>query len=135
VIGRADLITDPRFADAASRFANREACVVAIDAVFASKTYEEWKSALASLSGAWAPVQMPSELADDPQVTANGYLGHVQRGDGREYDLVSNPVQMDETADTLLPAPEHGQHTDDILLELGLDWDAIIAHKESGAIL
>jgi crotonobetainyl-CoA:carnitine CoA-transferase CaiB-like acyl-CoA transferase len=59
----------------------------------------------------------------------------VYRDDGREYDLVANPVQFDETADQLVPSPEHGQHTEEILLELGLDWDAIIAHKESGAIL
>jgi crotonobetainyl-CoA:carnitine CoA-transferase CaiB-like acyl-CoA transferase len=135
VIGRPDLIADPRFVDGATRFANREACVETIDEVFASRTYEEWKVALANLSGAWAPVQMPSELVDDPQVEANGYLARVRRDDGREYDLVSNPVQMDETADQLLPAPEHGQHTEEILLEIGLDWDTIIAHKEAGAIL
>jgi len=85
--------------------------------------------------GCVGSVQMPSELVDDPQVEANGYLARVRRDDGREYDLVSNPVQMDETADQLLPAPEHGQHTEEILLEIGLDWDTIIAHKEAGAIL
>ena len=135
VIGRPDLIEDPRFVDGASRFAHRAECVKELDDVFATRTYEEWKSVLATLTGAWAPVQMPSELADDLQVQANGYLGHVHRDDGREYDLVTNPVQMNETPDHLVPAPEHGQHTDEVLLELGLDWDAIIAHKESGAIL
>jgi crotonobetainyl-CoA:carnitine CoA-transferase CaiB-like acyl-CoA transferase len=134
-IGRTDLITDERFADGGARFANREACVQELDAEFASKTYEEWKTLLAGLSGAWAPVQMASELVDDPMVAANGYLARVERDDGQSYDLVANPVQMDETADQLRAAPEHGQHTEEILLELGLDWDAIIAYKESGAVL
>jgi crotonobetainyl-CoA:carnitine CoA-transferase CaiB-like acyl-CoA transferase len=134
-VGRPDLITDERFADGAARFANREECVREIDQLFASKTYEEWKALLAGLSGAWAPVQMASELVDDPMVVANGYLARVDRDDGKSYDLVANPVQMDETADGLRPAPEHGQHTEEILLELGLDWDAIIAYKEAGAIL
>jgi crotonobetainyl-CoA:carnitine CoA-transferase CaiB-like acyl-CoA transferase len=135
VIGRPDLITDPRFVDGASRFANREVCVATVDEVFVARTYEEWKAVLAGLSGAWAPVQMASELVDDPQVQANGYLARVERDDGRSYDLVANPVQMDGVADRLLPAPEHGQHTEEILLELGLDWETIAAHKDTGAVL
>jgi crotonobetainyl-CoA:carnitine CoA-transferase CaiB-like acyl-CoA transferase len=78
---------------------------------------------------------MASELVDDVQVKANGYLSRVDRADGKSYDLVANPVQMDESADQLVAAPEHGQHTEEILLELGLDWDQIIAHKDSGAVL
>ncbi len=134
-IGRPDLITDPRFADGAARYANAGECIAVIDEVFASRTFEEWKQALATLSGVWAPGQMTSELVDDVQVKANGYLARVDRADGKSYDLVANPVQMDETADPLVAAPEHGQHTEEILLELGLDWDQIIAHKDSGAIL
>ncbi|MGD0880547.1 MAG: CoA transferase [Acidimicrobiales bacterium] len=135
LVGRPDLITDERYADGGSRFANREECIRTFDELFASKTYEEWKAILANLSGAWAPVQMASELVDDPMVAANGYLARVDRDDGQSYDLVANPVQMDEKADRLVAAPGHGQHTDEILLELGLDWDAIIACKESGAVL
>ena len=134
-VGRPDLIEDPRFVDGASRFANREACVAAVDELFASRTYEEWQTVLADLTGAWAPVQMASELVDDPQVGANGYLARIHRDDGLEYDLVANPVQMDESPDQLRAAPGHGEHTDEILLGLGLDWDAIIAHKETGAVL
>jgi crotonobetainyl-CoA:carnitine CoA-transferase CaiB-like acyl-CoA transferase len=134
-IGRVDLLTDPRFIDGAARYTNAKECVAVIDEVFASKTFEEWKQALATLSGVWAPGQMASELVDDVQVKANGYLSRVDRADGKSYDLVANPVQMDESADQLVAAPEHGQHTEEILLELGLDWDQIIAHKDSGAVL
>jgi crotonobetainyl-CoA:carnitine CoA-transferase CaiB-like acyl-CoA transferase len=134
-IGRPDLITDPRFADGAARYTNGKECVAIIDEVFASRTFEEWKKALATLSGVWAPGQMASELVDDVQVKANGYLSRVDRADGKSYDLVANPVQMDQTADQLVAAPEHGQHTEEILLELGLDWDQIIAHKDAGAIM
>ncbi len=134
-IGRPDLIEDPRFIDGAARYTNGKECVAIIDEVFKSKTFAEWKEALATLSGVWAPGQMASELVDDPQVGANGYLSRVDRADGKSYDLVANPVQMNETADQLTAAPEHGQHTEEILLELGLDWDQIVAHKEAGAII
>jgi crotonobetainyl-CoA:carnitine CoA-transferase CaiB-like acyl-CoA transferase len=134
-IGRPDLIDDPRFANGGSRYANSKECIQILDEVFASRSYTQWKEALATLSGVWAPGQMPSELVDDPQVEANGYLSTVRRGDGNNYDLVVNPVQMNETADQLTPAPEHGQHTEEILLELGLDWEQIVAHKETGAII
>jgi len=133
-IGKPELIADERFADAGARFTNCVELIGILDETFASRTYAEWKEALQTMTGVWAPVQMPSEMVDDPQVAANGYLSRVVQ-DGNEYDLVVNPVQMDETADVLGPAPEHGQHTEEILLELGVDWDDIARGKESGAIL
>jgi crotonobetainyl-CoA:carnitine CoA-transferase CaiB-like acyl-CoA transferase len=49
--------------------------------------------------------------------------------------MVASPVQFDETPIRPTFAPEHGQHTDEILSELGLSWDDIIEHKASGAVL
>jgi len=134
-IGRPDLIDDPRFVDAAARFANGEECVTILDEVFASRTFEEWKEALATAEGVWAPVQTARELHDDPQAVVNGYLREVDPGTGKTFTLVANPVQFDETPPDLRPAPEHGQHTEEVLLELGLSWEDIAGLKESEAIL
>ncbi len=101
VIDRPDLLTDERFKDAASRFANAEECVAEMDAIFAARTYEEWKETLSRLIGVWAPVQQANELVNDPQVIANGYVPRVVREDGVEFDLVANPVQFDEEHEQL----------------------------------
>ena len=57
LVGRDDLIDDPRFVDLAARRANSAACVAELDAVFAARTFAEWKDLLAELDAPWAPVQ------------------------------------------------------------------------------
>jgi len=83
----------------------------------------------------WAPMQTPLEVHDDPQVVANGYLETLTATSGAEFALPANPVQFDETAPAVRGAPEHGEHTDEVLLELGLTYDEIIEHKVTGAAL
>jgi len=68
-------------------------------------------------------------VGNDPQVRANEYL--LRAG---ELDLVANPVQFDVGAPKLGPGPEFAAQTEEILLELGLDWDRIIALKGAGAV-
>ena len=65
----------------------------------------------------------------------NGYVIPNVDDHGNEYQIVAAPVQFDETPPRAARAPEHGQHTEEILLELDLDWDDISAAKDSGAIL
>jgi crotonobetainyl-CoA:carnitine CoA-transferase CaiB-like acyl-CoA transferase len=134
LVGRPDVRDDPRFADHHARAANRQACVEVLDAIFAARSFADWKELLRDLDAPWAPVQAVEELLTDPQVIANGYIGEVEVEGGTNYRLPTVPVQFDGQAPHLRPAPEHGEHTESILLELGYDWDEIIPLKEAGVI-
>ena len=134
-IGRPDLIDHTDFANMQLRQQNAEACVATLDEVFSSRDLAEWREKLDTMRGAWTPIQTPREAIDDPQTVANGYMSEVTGADGKTFKLVANPVQYDEESYTLDPAPEHGQNTEEILLEMGLSWEQIVAHKEAGAIL
>ena len=72
-------------------------------------------------------MQAVEELLEDPQVLANGYLGEVDLDGGDSYRLPRVPVQFDEAPPDLRRAPEHGEHTEEVLLELGYSWDDIAA--------
>ena len=135
VIGRTDLITDERFADGHNRFMNRGELIDIMDEEFASKTVDQWREILKPLSGAWAVLQKTSELHEDPAVIANGYIPTVNAMNGKPYILPTNPVQFDGHHVQPTGAPEHGQHTEEILLEAGVDWDKIEQYKQDGSIL
>ena len=132
-IGRPELIDDERFRTAEARAANREACMAEIEEAFARHTLDEWREKLAGASGVWAAVQSATELLDDPQVVANGYVTEVDYG-GKKHRLVPGPAQFDGQPPALRPAPDVGEHTDEILQEIGCDWDRIINLKVSGVV-
>jgi crotonobetainyl-CoA:carnitine CoA-transferase CaiB-like acyl-CoA transferase len=134
LIGRDDLAEDPRFVDLPTRRANSEACIAELDAEFARRTLAEWKELLAGFDAPWAPVQSVAELLTDPQVIANGYVGEVAVDEGPSYSLPAVPVQFDAEPPPLRRAPEHGEHTELVLLELGYSWDQIAALKEAGVV-
>lgn len=128
------LCDDPRFVDAAARRRNNRACVEALDAVFATHDLDEWCRRLEHATGVWAPVRRPEEVASDPQVQANGYLGAVELGDGAALPMVTSPVRFAGAPGVVHRAPEVGEQTEDVLLRAGLDWDEITALKDAGAI-
>lgn len=131
---REDLIDDPRFIDLAARRAHCEECVAELDAEFNKRTFEECKSLLATIDAPWAPVQRVDELLDDPQVVANEYIGQVDLDDGTSYRLPAVPVQFDGRGPTLRRAPELGEHTESILLEMGMPWEQIVQLQTAGVI-
>jgi crotonobetainyl-CoA:carnitine CoA-transferase CaiB-like acyl-CoA transferase len=133
---RPDLIEDPRFATVESLMTpeNTAAAAVIIAAVIATKPFDEWLQRFRTLEGQWAPMQNPLEVAADPQVRANGYIRPVADADGVIRELVANPVQFDNTPPELTRAPQFAEHTDEILMELGLDMDQILELKIAGAV-
>jgi crotonobetainyl-CoA:carnitine CoA-transferase CaiB-like acyl-CoA transferase len=132
--GRAELIDDPRFVDAKARWDNSPACVAALDAEFGSRTLAECVQLLEGQEGPWAVYQLPIDVFEDEQVRANGFIQQVAGANGAEFDLVSNPVQFDNLPPAMDRAPELGEHTESVLLDLGLTWDDLISLKEKAAI-
>ncbi len=134
-MGRAELIDDPRFRDYEVRAENSAACVSELDASFASRTLADWRKAFDGMEGPWAPHQTPREIHDDRQALANGYLQEVDGGERGRFRLVRSPVQFDGDRPQLTRGPEHGEHTDEVLLALGLSMDELLERKASGAVL
>lgn len=134
LFGRSDLAVDPRFADAAARTANSAACIAELDTEFGKRSLDEVVALLSSQEGPWSVHRNPLEVFDDPQVAANGYLRPVVAGDGSTFHLVANPVQFDEVPPNITKAPEHGEHTESLLLETGHTWDDLAVWKEAGVI-
>ena len=134
VMERPDLIDDPRFASDADRVRNMAACVIELEAIFASRPLAYWREILARQEGHWDVVQLPGEVARDPQVEANGYMQMVDYGDGRALKMVSTPVQFDGSPLPPGPAPSFNQNGDEILIELGYGEDEIIDLKVAGVV-
>jgi crotonobetainyl-CoA:carnitine CoA-transferase CaiB-like acyl-CoA transferase len=133
-IGHDELIDDPRFADSSARSQNSEACRAALAAIFGSAPLSEWRGRLSSLVAPWEPVADSAEAGGDPQALANGYVASVQHPSGETLRMIRAPVTFDGRPANLGVAPEFGQHTEEILLELGRSWDDIASMKEAGTV-
>ena len=128
-LDRPELAEDPRFADAAAIAEHTAEAVAILREAIGARTLAEWSERFTGLAGPWAPVQDSQQVLADSQIRANEYV--LPAG---ELELVSSPVQFDVTAPRLRPGPEFAAQTEEILLELGLDWDRVIELKTAGAV-
>lgn len=134
-IGRPDLLADARFASLADRRTNGPALIEELDAVFATRTRAEWEAVFAEHDVWYEPVQTVDDVVNDDLVAASGAFIEVEGPDGPRA-AVATPVDFAGMARTVAPsAPALGAHTDELLQELGHDWDRIIEWKIAGVVL
>jgi crotonobetainyl-CoA:carnitine CoA-transferase CaiB-like acyl-CoA transferase len=132
-IGIEQYVNDPRFNTFDGRYEHRQEIVGIIARAIMSKTLDEWRPLLMDIP--YAARKTLQEAINDPQCEANNFFceyEHPQRGKIRQ---VASPVNMSDTPATYrMPAPEFGQHTEEVLLEYGYSWEDIARFKESRVI-
>jgi formyl-CoA transferase/CoA:oxalate CoA-transferase len=132
LIGRPEL-TD-RFPSPLLTEADKDLLYKELAPVMAGRATGEWCRKFEAAGIRCAPVRDYAEIAADPSVWENGYLVRAGAA-GIESDAVATPVRFSDTPAAVSGrVPELGQHTEEILLEVGYTWDDIAGLRESGAI-
>lgn len=132
--GRPDLLEDERFPTGRLRKDNSVALVAELDDAFGALDFEDIARRLDEVDLVWAPVQTPAQVAADPQVTAAGALIDVEDGQGGVYRSPAAPARFPGADATVRPAaPGLGQHTREILAEIGYTPAEIEAMLASGS--
>jgi crotonobetainyl-CoA:carnitine CoA-transferase CaiB-like acyl-CoA transferase len=134
-LGIEDVQHNPRFNSIEARGRNAKELVAILDQRFATKTRDEWIQILKEESCIFTPIQTPLEVSNDPQAFANNYFIDVQHPEWGGIKMVGFPWDFSETpASWRREAPAFGQHSEEILLELGYTRDDIAHLKEEGVI-
>jgi crotonobetainyl-CoA:carnitine CoA-transferase CaiB-like acyl-CoA transferase len=133
-MGLAGLAEDPRFVDKKARLKNTAALVEILDPLFASQPLRYWKKVLDDARVIFGVVQIAEEIISDPQMHLNGIFAPIEDPEiGARY-TVNSPVQV-VGVDKVSPgrAPRLGEHSDEVLRELGFSSEAVSKLFSTGA--
>jgi len=137
-MGIESLEKDPRFSDEWKRTDNNKELIVILDKIFAEKTRAEWVDIFQKQGKqfiAWERVQTVSDLIDDPQVIANRYLVDFKHPVLGNIKVQPFPIGFGKApVGPRSQAPEFGQHTEEVLLEIGYTWDDITRLQDEEVI-
>jgi formyl-CoA transferase len=134
-VNRPDLLTDARFADPAKQAANSAQLTAILDKSFAAQPMARWREVFEQAHLIFGVVLAPSEVIKDPQLKANDIVVPL---DGAGWNLrftISSPLQVRDVAKTpARRAPELGEHSEEILRQLGFNGKDIENLRASGVV-
>jgi CoA:oxalate CoA-transferase len=135
-LGIENLENDEKFNSIEARGKNASELVKILDERFLTKTRDEWLAILEKEKCIATPVQRLSEVCKDPQALANNYFIDVDHPEVGKMRQVGFPWDFSHTpAEWRMPAPELGQHTDEVLSEIGYTKEEVQQLRDAGAIL
>ncbi len=134
-VGKLEWLEDPRFATIRERAGHAAELTGLLDQIFASRPFSEWTEIFDREGMWWAPLQTTDEVVKDPQAIASGAFIEVPVPGAAPMKMVATPLDFSGTGwAPRSNAPELGQHTEEVLLELGYDWEQIGTLREKKAI-
>jgi crotonobetainyl-CoA:carnitine CoA-transferase CaiB-like acyl-CoA transferase len=134
-IGRADLLTDPRFSNPAKLVENMPQLAQILDEVFNSQPMAHWYDVFNDVHVTFGAVRGPQEVINDPQLRVNDIVVPLEGAGGKLTSTISSPIQMHGV--TKVPArrgPALGEHNEEILKQLGFSANDIDSLRASGAV-
>jgi crotonobetainyl-CoA:carnitine CoA-transferase CaiB-like acyl-CoA transferase len=134
-IGRADLLTDPRFADPAKLIQNMSQLTAILDDVFGSQPMTHWYEVFNGVHVTFGAVRGPQEVVNDPQLRLNDIIVPLEGAGGKLESTISSPIQVHGV--TKVPAkraPALGEHNEQVLEQLGFNATEIEGFRASRAI-
>ena len=127
VIGQEDWITHPDYATPAARLSHLKSIFDRIEAWTMTKTKFEAMKILNEFDIPCGPILSMKEIAEDQSLRATGTVVEVDHPKRGKYLTVGNPIKMSDSVTEVLRSPLLGEHTDEVLTELGYGLEAITA--------
>ena len=133
VVGLPDLIEDPRFKTNPDRVRNRGALLPLIEEELRKRSTQEWSKLLSDAAVPVGPINTVDQALAHPQVLARDMIAQVGHPTAGTIRLVSSPIKLSATPSAVRSAPPtHGQHTADVLGDLGVDANRLTELRKRG---